>query len=61
MNKAWIGQNRAKLETYRDYYRQLLLEDLVPFWESRIHDEEYGGFYACFDREGNLLDDFKPG
>jgi len=61
MNKAWIAQNRAKLETYRDYYRQLLLEDLVPFWESRIHDEEYGGFYACFDREGNLLDDFKPG
>lgn len=43
------------------YYRKLLLEDIVPFWEERIVDTEYGGYFNCFDRKGILYKDVKCG
>lgn len=43
------------------YYRRHLLEDIVPFWEERMLDSEYGGYYNCFDREGRLYNDIKCG
>jgi len=38
------------------FYRKHLLEDVMPFWETRTKDIEYGGYFTCFDREGNLTD-----
>lgn len=43
------------------YYRRHLLEDIMPFWDGRILDNQYGGYFNCFDRSGILYDDIKPG
>lgn len=43
------------------YYRKYLLEDIVPFWEERMLDREYDGYYNCFDREGRRYNDIKCG
>lgn len=52
------------LDEIRDlasYYRRELLTNIVPFWEERVVDKEYGGYLNGFDRYGNLTDDRKPG
>ena len=42
-----------------DIYRTELTENVIPFWEQRSPDPEYGGFFSCFDREGALYDSTK--
>lgn len=37
------------------FYVQHLKTNLLPFWLSRSVDEEYGGFFTCFDNEGKQL------
>ena len=37
-----------------EVYRKELQESVIPFWAERCPDLEYGGFFSCFDREGNL-------
>ena len=34
------------------YYEKHILEDVMPFWDRRCIDKEYGGYITCFDREG---------
>jgi len=38
------------------HYRELLLQDCLPFWFPRCIDHEFGGFLHCFDRDGTLVD-----
>ena len=42
-----------------EVYRKELQESVIPFWAERCPDPEYGGFFSCFDREGNLYDTTK--
>ncbi|MGI6226939.1 MAG: AGE family epimerase/isomerase [Peptococcales bacterium] len=44
---------------YADYCKNHILNDIMPFWDKRCIDKEYGGYFTCFDREGNLTDDKK--
>jgi N-acylglucosamine 2-epimerase len=37
-------------------YRNELLDNVVPFWLSKSQDREYGGYFTCLDREGNVFD-----
>jgi N-acylglucosamine 2-epimerase len=37
-------------------YRVELLENVVPFWLNHSIDREYGGYFTCLDREGNVFD-----
>ncbi len=41
---------------YKNLYRNNLLEDIIPFWESHSLDKEYGGYFSCLDRRGNIYD-----
>ena len=50
MNQAFLQNHRKEIETYAAYYRQELLDDLIPFWQNRVYDRECGGFFSCFDR-----------
>ena len=61
MNQAFLQNHRKEIETYAAYYRQELLDDLIPFWQNRVYDRECGGFFSCFDREGKRLKDIKSG
>ncbi len=49
-----MGLTRDDLQAYAGFYRRHLLEDIMPFWEERTQDREYGGYLTCFDREGRL-------
>lgn len=42
-----------------DFYLGQLLDDCLPFWFPRAHDELHGGFLHAFDRNGELLDSDK--
>jgi N-acylglucosamine 2-epimerase len=49
-----MGLSKDDLQAYAAFYRQHLLGDIMPFWESRTRDTQYGGYLTCFDREGRL-------
>jgi N-acylglucosamine 2-epimerase len=40
-------------------YKSELLENVVPFWLSKSQDEEFGGYFTCLDRKGNVYDEDK--
>jgi N-acylglucosamine 2-epimerase len=37
-------------------YKDELLSNVIPFWEKHSVDKEYGGYYTCLDRAGNVYD-----
>ncbi len=37
-------------------YRDELLENILPFWLSKSLDNEFGGYFTCLDRAGNVFD-----
>lgn len=47
------------LNYYKDFYKNQLLSDTVPFWFPRSIDEEHGGYLLMRDADGSLLDDDK--
>lgn len=56
-----IAMSYAKddLIKLRDFYRDQLLQDTVPFWFPRSYDKEHGGFLLMRDADGSLIDDDK--
>lgn len=52
--------NIEKINAYRKFYHETLLNDVIPFWEkSDLIDKEYGGFISSVDREGKSYNDDK--
>lgn len=45
---------------FRSAYRDGLLNDTLPFWLPRSIDQEHGGYFTAFDRDGTLLQADKP-
>ena len=37
-------------------YRDELLQKVVPFWLEKSQDKQYGGYFTCLDRQGNVFD-----
>lgn len=37
-------------------YKNELLNNVVPFWLDKSQDQEFGGYFTCLDREGNVYD-----
>ena len=37
-------------------YRDELLHNVMPFWLEKSQDKEYGGYFTCLDRQGNVFD-----
>lgn len=46
-------ENRAQLA---NFYRDTLLDNVVPFWLTHGLDRQHGGMLTCLDRHGALLD-----
>ena len=57
MNPA--DYSATEVARLRDFYRDALLEDTLPFWLPRSLDEKHGGYLLMRDRNGTLLDDDK--
>ena len=39
-----------------DQYKNELLEKVLPFWLEKSQDKEFGGYFTCLDRAGNVFD-----
>lgn len=37
-------------------YKEELMNNILPFWLDKSQDAEFGGYYTCLDREGNIFD-----
>ena len=49
-----------QIEHYLALYRDGLLKDVVPFWESHSPDRQYGGFLTCLTEDGTPFSTDKP-
>ncbi len=47
---------KIDVRAYTDLYRNNLLEDVIPFWLKNSPDKEYGGYFTCLDKVGNVYD-----
>ena len=41
---------------YSGLYKNTLLEDVIPFWETKSLDTGYDGYFTCLDRKGKVYD-----
>ena len=39
-----------------EQYKDELLNNVIPFWLENSQDKEFGGYYSCLDRTGNVYD-----
>ena len=51
--------DRARLEKWRDCYRSMMFDDVIPFWMRIAPDGEHGGFLSYADRKGRLFSSTK--
>jgi N-acylglucosamine 2-epimerase len=47
------------LKSLSKLYRDELLDNVLPFWLDKSQDLEYGGYFTCLDRMGNVFDNDK--
>jgi N-acylglucosamine 2-epimerase len=40
-------------------YKTTLLENVMPFWQTHSLDKQYGGYFSCLSREGDVYDSDK--
>jgi N-acylglucosamine 2-epimerase len=45
-----------ELTKYADLYKTELLGSVVPFWLNHSKDDEYGGYFTCLNRKGEVFD-----
>lgn len=44
------------IKSLAQLYKNELLHNVVPFWENHSKDKEFGGYFTCLDRDGNVFD-----
>lgn len=44
------------LKALGEFYKDQLLNDVVPFWFPRAYDEKFGGLLHCFGADGTVVD-----
>ena len=44
------------LFTYKEKYKDELLNIIIPFWEIYSPDTKFGGYFSCLDRQGKVYD-----
>lgn len=37
-------------------YKDELLKNVIPFWLHKSQDKDFGGYFTCLDRQGNVFD-----
>jgi len=44
------------MKEYLELYKKALLDDVLPFWDAHSPDNDYGGYFTCLDRKGDVFD-----
>jgi N-acylglucosamine 2-epimerase len=47
---------QSQVGTLTNSYQKELLENVVPFWITHSPDPEFGGYFTCLDRKGQVYD-----
>lgn len=47
---------KNRIQELQQLYTMNLLKDVIPFWENHSIDDQYGGYFTCLDRFGNVYD-----
>jgi len=45
-----------ELKILAKQYRDELIGNILPFWLEKSQDKEYGGYFTCLDRKGDVFD-----
>lgn len=45
-----------QMDEFIQLYKGALLENTIPFWLNKSEDKDYGGYFTCLDREGEIFD-----
>jgi len=48
--------NAMDFPSLETLYRDELLENVIPFWLEKSQDRDYGGYFTCLDRKGDVFD-----
>ena len=56
MSKEGSTKIPASFTEIKESVSKELYENVLPFWTKYSNDEEYGGFFACLDRDGDVYD-----
>ena len=48
--------NKENFEKYENLYRDMLLDNVIPFWMKYSPDREHGGYFHSFDYDGSIID-----
>lgn len=48
--------NEIDFDALSKQYKSELLENVLPFWLNHSIDKEFGGYYTCLTRQGNVFD-----
>ncbi len=59
MNEILISYSKHDLAFLKDFYKNQLINDTLPFWFPRSYDKEHGGLLLMRDADGILIDDDK--
>jgi N-acylglucosamine 2-epimerase len=54
-----MSYSKSEIGKLKDFYKNQLLNNTIPFWFPKSIDEEFGGYLLMRDRDGSLLDDDK--
>ena len=49
-------QKKQSTTAYSQLYKNTLLNNVIPFWETHSIDHDNGGFFSCLDRKGQVYD-----
>lgn len=44
------------IKSLAEQYKKELLDNVLPFWLEKSQDKEFGGYFTCLDRQGNVFD-----
>ncbi len=44
------------MKEYHKQYEKELFDNIIPFWLNHSKDEDYGGYFTCFKRNGEVFD-----
>lgn len=54
-----MNRKRMTPKKYIEIYSASLVDDIIPFWLQHSPDQEFGGYFTCLDRKGEVYDSDK--
>jgi N-acylglucosamine 2-epimerase len=55
-DQYYFNNLNMQFEKLANQYKESLLNDVVPFWLRNSGDNEFGGYFTCLDKTGNVFD-----